>query len=255
MKKARIKWLVLCVALVTLIISGVSFAWLFLYRKIDNIGVIKAPVHLELRAGGLESIQQFDLGEIDASAPSRSQSYVFAVYGDKGSQYKIQLAYTTNIPFTYTIYSAKQYLSEEAGNAATGKSEADVVYTEHKDSDAVTYYYYKKDNIPYVILNQNGIVAKADGKYHNKTYGESESDNNAYSHVQINAEPMYWQSEALYTLGKGQYSEEITGLTAVDYYILTVSWTEDQITTGQILNNKETDLIYITIGQEKKEQQ
>ena len=254
MKKTRIKLLIFCVALMILFISGASFAWLYIYRNLNDLGMIKAPIHLELRAGALESIQEFDLGEIDVSSPSHSQSYVFAVYGDKGSSYKIQLAYTTNIPFTYTIYSAKQYASEEEGNADTGKTEADVVYTEHKESGADTYYYYKQDGIPYKILNQNGSVAKKEGAYHNKTYGNSESDTNAYSHVQINAEPMYWQSVTSYKLGIDDCSETV-GSTSVAYYILTVSWTEAQITSGLILNNKETDLIYIAIGQEKKEQQ
>ena len=252
MKKKRLKLLFICMAILILLISGVTFAWLRVYRNIDNLGMVKAPVRLELRAGALESIEQFDLGEIDVSTPDLSQSYVFAVYGDKGTQYKIQLAYTTNIPFTYTIYTAKQYKNEQEGNSDTGKSEADVVYTEHKSSGAETYYYYKKDAISYRILNQNGLVAKAEGAYHNKTYGESETDANAYSHVQINAEPMYWQTIDLYTLGgNGDCSESIDGVSAVDYYILTISWTEEQITSGQIANNKETDLIYITIGQEK----
>lgn len=251
MKKKRFKLLFLCMTILILLISGVTYAWLRVYRNIDNLGMVKAPVRLELRAGALESIEQFDLGEIDVSTHDLSQSYVFAVYGDKGTQYKIQLAYTTNIPFTYTIYTARQYADELEGNSATGKSEADVVYTEHKSSGAATYYYYKKDSLPYIILNQNGIVAKAEGAYHNKTYGKSETDANAYSHVQINAEPMYWQTKDLYTLGSGDCSESIGGVSAVDYYILTISWTEEQITNGQIANNKETDLIYITIGQEK----
>ena len=130
---------------------------------------------------------------------------------------------------------------------------------EHKSSGAETYYYYKKDALPYIILNknenenenENGYVAKAEGAYHNKTYGQSETDTNAYSHVQINAEPMYWQTKDLYTLGSGDCSESIGEVSAVDYYILTISWTENQIRKGQIANNKETDLIYITIGQEK----
>ena len=252
MKKIKIRLLLSLLVCISVLISGVSLAWLYVSRNLDNLGMIKAPVRLELRAGALESVEQFDLGEIDVTSPERSQSYVFAVYGDKGSQYKIQLAYTTNIPFTYEVYTAKQYETEESGNAAEEKTAADVAYRSQEGSGGKTYYYYKKTKVPYQLVNANGTVAKATGDYHNLTYGTGVSDTGAYSHVQEHAEPMYWQSEQMYTLGREAESIQLVAPLAAEYYILTVSWTEEQITSGQIANNKETDMIYITVGQEKK---
>lgn len=255
MKKTKFRLLLSLLVCVSVLISGVSLAWLYMSRNLDNLGVIKAPVRLELRSGALESVEQFELGEIDASSPDRSKNYVFAVYGDKGSQYKIQLAYTTNIPFTYTIHTAKQYGSESEGNSAENKEAADVIYTQQKN-DGKTYYYYKKELVSGSALNASGSgirpVAQAEGPYHNLTYGTGVSDANAYSYVQEHAEPMYWQSDDTYILGSGKQSIKLIPPLAVEYYILTVSWREDQISQGQIANNKETDIIYITVGQEKK---
>lgn len=249
MKKKKLLWLFLLIALLTLLVSTTVYGWLFVYRRMDLLGQVKAPIRLELRAGALESIQEFSLGEIDVSTSSHSQNYVFAVFGDKEVAYKLQLAYTTNIPFSYNLYSAEQFVSEQGG------APADVVYTEHKAADANTYYYYKKEEIPCNLLNLdiNSNLALENGEYHNKTYGESESDDNAYANVQIHAEPLYLQSKNMYHLGVDDLSEMV-GDYAVAYYILTVSWTQEQLIKEQIANNKETDLIYLTIGQEKRQE-
>lgn len=247
MKSIRIKQIKLILfvgMLFALLASGISYAWLYSSRNLDNLGVIQAPVRLELRAGALESISQFDLGEIDASAEGHCKNYVFGVCGDTGLQYKIQLAYTTNIPFTYQIFKAEQAESERKGQVA------DVVYRSHDTENSKDYYYYKTDALPYSVLNQNGTVANSTGNYHNLTYGTGYQDASAYSKVQKNAEPMYWQTSSLYSLGGNSESIKI-GESSIDYYILTVNWTEAQLQSGEISNNKETDLLYLTIGQEK----
>ena len=67
--------------------------------------------------------------------------------------------------------------------------------------------------------NLNGSLA--DGTLHSATYGN-------YNQVQKNAQPLYWQSEVQTSSGE-------------EFYVLVVTWDAG-------VNNKETDMIYITAG-------
>ena len=67
--------------------------------------------------------------------------------------------------------------------------------------------------------NLSGTLA--DKTLHSATYGD-------YSQVQKNAQPLYWQSEVQTSSGE-------------EFYVLVVTWNAG-------VNNKETDMIYITAG-------
>jgi hypothetical protein len=154
--------------------------------------------------------------------------------------YVLQLAHTTNIPFTYTISYAELLDSEPADLDGV------VVYT--ASDKAQTRYYYRKvasvstdatqtttatTLVPGKWLNSDttdAATALADSAYHALTYG-------SYNNVQKNAEPLYWQSSALTPRSEVRTSEQ----KFCDYYILTISW-------SGLKNDRETDLVYLMAG-------
>ncbi len=200
------------------------FAWFSQRRELKSITRINSPTQLYISSGHKESIANLDLGDIDISEqdenghPVLSKNFVFCVSGNiSGNTYKVQLAYTTNIPFEYRISKAS-----EVNEAA----EYDVVYCSEDNSR----FFYKKNSILSGEFKnlQDGIGHST--SLVGKSYG-------AYTQIQKNVKPLYWCSDAVAT--DGEFS---------DYYIITVSWTAEQINNDEISNNKETDLVYITAG-------
>lgn len=205
----------------TVIVTAVVYAWFSFGRGIAFTTKINAPTAIQITAGNKEAVTNLDLSGIDVT-DGTSKNYVFGVAGESVNNYKIQLAHTTNIPFTYTLYRAT---SNDAGDTT-----ADVVYTSTSGSS----YYYKKGstiNGNYLNKDESTSIAKESGAYHNETY-------DTYTRVQKNAEPLYWQSESLNVENKNNDGS------FVDYFIIDVSWTEG------LTNDKETDMIYITVMKE-----
>ena len=131
------------------------------------------------------------------------------------SNYKLQIAHTTNIDFTYTVFPAQ----EQQGSG-------DVEYV---DEDGTAHYYSKSGSAAsgkYLNLGSDG--KKADDSLHKESY-------DSYKNVQENAEPLYWQSDEI-------QPENNSGQGFVDYYILEISWNDD------VRNDKETDMVYLTAG-------
>ena len=222
-KKANKKRLIIAAISLTVIlaVTVTAYAWFTNQRKIDTITKVNAPTSLKIGAGAKEDSANIDMGGIDVTDPAITQKdFVFCVYSEETvGSYKIQLAHTTNIDFTYTIYKASESEAAETGG---------VVYVDKYN----TKHYYKKDTeLLGAYLNQDGETKIANDTLHDKSYG-------TYSSVQKNAEPLYWQS-----------TESITPTTAtgekgfVDYYILEVSWESEAVP-----NDKETDMVYITAG-------
>ena len=205
------------------VLSMTVFAWFTNEKKLDTITKVTAPTTLVIGAGNKEDAANIDLGEIDVTKVDENtkqgkSDYVFCVYSDSvlGS-YKLQLAHTTNIPFTYTIYKATE-------DTNTG----DVTYT----AENGTSYYYNKNGEAIVgkYLNQDTTdnkIAQSSGHYHEKTY------ENNYNNVQKNAEPLYWQTTNAIT-------PTSAGNGFTDYYILELTWADN------LQNDKETDMVYIT---------
>ena len=211
-RKRRAIWAVGSAALVLLAVP--VLAWLYMQRSMETITEIKKPEILSIKAGDMQDIEQLELGTIDVSGDQKTKDVVFCVYSaEAGKSYYLQLAHTTNIGFTYSIYKAS--LLTEGG---------DVTYLGKQ---------YKKGDLlsgNYLNLDVNRKHATKD--YHNITYGE-------YKNVQQAAEPLYWKSKEQETLPKKkEKSEEFY----VNYYILHISWDET------VQNNKETDMIYLMAG-------
>lgn len=215
-----------------------TLAWLYIQRTITGVGTIKAPVQLELKAGHHDDVAQLYLGSINVKDENLRDSngiyhkyYVFSVYGDAGSEYYLQLAYTTNIPFQYTLYAAKE-------------SDSNILVT-YNATNGKNYNYALASETPIAMpkLNANGsTIAAASGPYHDATY---KTDNGNYTNVQKNAEPIYQQSDEKYKLGDtGLGNSTTAGFDSCDYYIIDVSWSD----SDNISNNRETDMIYLSAG-------
>ena len=94
------------------------------------------------------------------------------------------------------------------------------------DKEGITHKYKKSDtelNGTYLNLDASSGIANDNLK--SEAY-------NTYTNVQKNAYPLYW------------LAKELLGF--VDYYLLEISWDEN------ILNNKETDLVYLIVEKNVK---
>ena len=203
------------VAALALVVLPV-FAWLYMQRSMETITKVNMPYALLIGAGDAKPIQQLQLSNIDVSA-SKSKDVVFCVYSERPSKsYDLQLAHTTNIGFTYEIYTAT--LADSNASA----------------ENVVSYLgkQYKKGNLLVgSYLNKDGNSDNATNTYHGITYGE-------YSSVQKSAEPLYWKTTNQETLPEKK--DDTTYY--VNYYILHIFWDEN------VQNNKETDMIYLMAG-------
>ena len=211
-RKRRAIWAVTSAALVLLAVP--VLAWLYMQRSMETITEIKEPEILSIKAGDMQDIEKLELGTIDVSG-DQSKDVVFCVYSaEAGKRYDLQLAHTTNIGFTYSIYKAS------APNEGS-----DITYLGKQ--------YQQRDLLSGRYLNLADDRKHATKDYHATTYG-------AYDKVQQAAEPLYWKSDAQEKLPEAQ--QDATGEFYVNYYILRISW------DGTVQNNKETDMIYLMAG-------
>ena len=211
--------------LVTLLVSALicagsatAYAWFTNQRKLATITKVNAPITLVIGAGAKESSLNINMGGINVEDESGKKDFVFSVFSDESvEKYKLQLAHTTNIDFEYTIFKAEEHMSDPGNDR--------VEYTD--ESGNIRYYTKSGTALSGVFLNQNGKIA--DKSLHDKSYDD-------YKKVQENAEPLYWQTADVIQ----PTNNNLSGF--VDYYILEISWND------AVVNNKETDMVYITAG-------
>ncbi len=211
-RKRRAIWAVTSAALVLLAVP--VLAWLYMQRSMETITEIKKPEILSIKAGDMQDIEQLELGTIDVSGDQKSKDVVFCVYSaEAGKSYYLQLAHTTNIGFTYSIYKASP--PTENGN--------------------ITYFgkqYQQGVQLSGRYLNLADDQKHATNAYHETTY-------ETYNNVQQAAEPLYWKSDVQEKLPETKNANEEF---YVNYYILHISWDKT------VQNNKETDMIYLMAG-------
>ena len=188
-----------------------TMAWLRYVRSLQTVTLIHvSDLYLEGPKG--ENSTAINLGSI---GPEPNYYYAFGVKSNV-QQYQLQLAYTTNLRLNYSIYRASKTSTESLTNSTI--------------IDGIDFFYDQNQPVNGKYLNsENGQVANKER--HDITYKKSDGSSNVYSPVQVNAEPVYWQSE---------YLNAAVG--SVDYYVLKVSW------IGEMQSNKETDMIYLTAG-------
>ena len=204
-----------------LIMVLVSLAWLNHTRSLATATRVHVPT---LWIDNIHGTNAMNLGEIDVQDVNEytennrpCRRYVFAVKSNDSNSFRLQLAYTTNIPFTYTLYPAIEYAQEQGSYVQVG-----------------TYFYAYGDP----MSPEKKIQA------HNETYQSVNSEGNkiVYKNVHDNAEPWYWVSKAQ-TLDSGDQTEGnyVTkdGSYYTRYYVLEISW------DSSLKNNKETDLVYL----------
>lgn len=226
-----------------LVIMIPIFGWFALNKKIEAFTKVKEPDNLDIRAGHYDSVQYFNLNDIDieAVATGAPHKVVFSVSaGDYKIPYQIQLAHTTNIPFEYKIYKATEW------KGTNPPSNPDVTYIsmplKEQGEDAVdyTFYYTKGQEIELNTKNPDGStygreLALRSGNYYNDTYDAGDKP-------EIYAVPIYEQS--------GRITTDVTS--EHDYFILEITWDNTATTTGNFSewnvaeNKKETDMIYLT---------
>ena len=229
--------LILAVAL----LIGVTLSWFFNKRELDSLTWIKTPIRLDIGSGNNHDIAYLDLGSIDADTPNRTIERVFCVYGEPVDIYSLQLAYTTNIPFYYDIYRASY--DPDNGNVSFTYADENGNHTEK--------FSYDPNSTPVIqakplnTMNETEIAAH---QSHALSYGDDNGKNPVKaSKVQSNAEPLYWlASENGLNVMKPQnvQTNNTTQSTYFcDYYVIKIHWDE-----GTVINDKETDMVYLTVS-------
>lgn len=178
-------------------------------RNVRSLQTVTQVVVTDLSLKGpTEQTIAIDIGGIDVKHPG-SSTYVFGVRSNNVDKYQIQLGYTTNLPLTYTIYP-----TAESGPDST-------------EVGGKTFYYDTVTPLSGSYLNTDTSHLLADDTLHEKTYGTGFDQNK----VQKNAEPIYWRSGIIDIVRH-----------STQYFVLEISWGEG------LSNNKETDMIYLTVG-------
>lgn len=146
-----------------------SLAWFSLWRDIAAYAPISSPESLFIGAGhcdiDIDEIEYvnylyFDAmeGVLETHGTPKDESddtyywdRVFCIYGKMVHYYKIQLAFTTNNQFTYEIFNATEYTSEQYGYITAAVTEINKTATPKISfestphtinyGDRATYYY------------------------------------------------------------------------------------------------------------------
>ena len=211
------------------------YGWLYFGKYAAGIVKITDPVALKISAANKEDIRYLSMSGLDLENEDGYKDFVFCIQGTGIDGYKIQLAYTTNNQFTFTLYSATK------SDSMPGSYDGLVVYETHPyiGSSETQYYYFENGAtaVNGTFLNKKsneyaytvGETASAPMKnYHEDTYEQ-------YTEVHEQAEPLYWQTlDAIQVVNR-----DIMGKFC-DYYIIRVSWPQGST------NTKETDIIYIS---------
>lgn len=236
-KAQKVQAILASVVSIILLVEIPIYAWFALSsNKAETMTKIQEPKNLDIRAGNAESIEYFDLNdinieEITADSPKR---YVFCVVtGSSKTFYNIQIAHTTNIPFTYSLYRAEEGTADDAGAVA---------YTTHDDDPQTIYYKSVGEK-----LDLNPLNADTGNKSnYGRTLGIKDIEDKCYKLVygtdyspELYAVPIYEQVTELETMNPNH-----------DFYILELGFEGEDVTGfsqwNNNKNNKETDIIYIT---------
>ena len=229
-----------CVAIAyALLLSAIgiaTYAWLSGAGLLSYVPVSSPEAlyigagHRDIESNTFEDIRYMYFNGLDAEGDEYIDK-VFCVYGKGVAHYRIQLAYTTNNPFTYEIYHATESTVNSAGA---------VEYVTHQETPETYYYSINGGAISGSFLNGtlldgNGIGV-ADDTNHSDTYGIYDNEGvylGDYDNVQKNAEPLYWQTSANPTETGNSRAD------FVNYYILRV------YKNSKASNDRETDLLCI----------
>ena len=213
----KLRYIVLFVILLALLLAAVgTLAWMRHMRSLQTATLVQVT-SLTLVGPDPDTPNSaiVNLGDIDVSEGG-SKSYVFGVETESGNKFQIQLAHTTNTPFQYKVYKAKKANSGETPDVPGGISG----FIRVAPIDVA----YKNETSP----GSNLAIQNGNDPFYKGTY---KFGDDVYGHVQQNAAPLYWRSDPI---------TQEQGVT-ITYFILDVTWNGGE-------NNKETDIVYLTVG-------
>lgn len=234
------------IVLALLLISAIPVsAWLAQRRRFAAFAIIDNPVAIYIGSGQKEDMRYININSIDvtktghpvySTGDMKYQDFVFCVYGDALTEYRLQMAHTTNNPFRYELYHAQE--DTDASPAAS-----DVKYELHDAAGRPTgtYKYYKiSDATPVPGAYKNQVASGdepilATNALHGQSYG-------TYSSVEAHAEPLYWQTT-------GTVSSHVENGVFLNYYILRVYWPK-----SYMHNTRETDILCIAADSSNSDQ-
>jgi hypothetical protein len=281
----KIQLITALVLTLAIVIAAPTFAWFRYQRSIVKFFKIDKPNPLFLSAAHREDSINFEIDGIvideilvdgegqpirdgeDKEQKITYKDYVFCVTGEAIRSFIIQIAYTTNNPFTYHVYAAKE-LSEKpvispgvpvdfVEYTLTGEPQEGVpvlsgaIY--HSDASEGDVLYYQIDNTVEEadgVIDSNGMYP---GTYLNSTDGSlADNDTNGssgtylilgygeYGNIQQDARPVYWQARNVAsTPGEHNANKE----PFCRHFILRIGWADGTIDT----KSKETDIVYISV--------
>ena len=198
--------------------------WFKNQKSLQTVTLIRDPNALVIGAGNAQAIKELELGNIDVTVQPRYRDVVFCIYSRSSNPYLLQFAHTTNIDFQYTVFPAQK---GEGG----GSSRIDYLGNQY------TFDTGKTLSGGYLNRNEGTGLAFETGTYHKKTYATDDALGAAYINVQSNAEPLYCRSADSIAFPAERNEEGYY----INYYVLRVSWGES------LVNNKETDMVYLMV--------
>lgn len=251
-KVQKIQFVVASVFTVASVIGFPSLAWFAFQSKVETMSYVNDPPTLSLAAGHRDSVEAFELKNIDVKRETDGAYYhdfVFSVETEKAQEYDIQLVHTTNIPFVYELYRAKEDQNGE------------VTYEVQEGSDKGTQLKYKiltgnitdgdvtiGQDITLTNLNpENASATREIGSESVLSATYSRTNYQAGDNYNKYVEPLYSVARHIQTNGVG-----FDGSEDRDYFVLRVKWNVKNEAQGNeywdyAFNDKETDIVYICV--------
>ena len=254
-KSKKIQLIISILLTMMVVIAFPVLAWFTSERKVATVAKVNTPAKLTIRSGASEDIIQFKIAGINVGdgAEPGYKDYVFCVEGEDVSNYRIQIAHTTNINFTYTLYKAYTNNSGEGGVEyidESGNTKYYICKEEFSSSDTSSKLYGHYINLKDGTFTGNRKLA--DDGYVRQSYESGDV-------IQQYAEPLYWQTGTIHANSEYKINESDTNSISyneynlyhatdpsdkkfLNFYVLRISWPGD----GSVKNDKETDIIYLT---------
>jgi len=246
------------------IIVAPVFAWFSFQTKVETMSYVNDPPTLSLASGHQDSIQFFQLKNIDVKRlndGSYYQDFVFSVETEKALEYDLQLCHTTNIPFTYELWRAKEdvsgtvsYIVQEGSDI--GKTIQYTLLTGNLTDGDITISQditltslnpqtisFTNENEP-TISRDIGCEEVLESKYSRKNYEQGDNYNQF-------VEPLYSVARHIQTNEK-----TFDGSEERDYFVLRVKWNVKNEAQGNEywyygFNDKETDIVYVSVKESR----
>ena len=227
------------------------YAWFAHQNRIEALSKVKEPPSINIASGGEDPALYITLENIDVNTVDHEKFVVFSVEPGKYSAYDIQLAHTTNIPFTYELYRVKQ--DDEHGtieyidHTINVEEEMKLLYSIMTGAAGTT----TGGMVPLTPINQvDGTNRILGSESKLERYGRMNYDSN-YDDVNQYVKPIYSVARQIPQLS---YGDDDSG--ERDYFAIKITWQVDSNINesssdywNYAFNNKETDLIYISAKQ------